>query len=468
MRATRERALSELAALWRLAAPLSAVQVGNHLSSVVSAAIVGRLSAAAQSGAGLGSSLFFALSIVGTGTLMGFDPLIAQALGAGDPARARKLFWQASWLAVFLSAALTAPVALAAPLLPHLGIGPQIAEHARPYLYARAAGLLPLMLFSAARGYLQALGRTRPLVLAMVLGNVLNAAATALLAFGGGSLGAWAGPLARLPSLGALGAGLATTLCNVLELAIAALALRALPAAGFAPALRRPSAADLRLGLRVGLPIGLQMAAEVGVFALVALLAGGLGPEVLAAHYVALNLAGLSFNATLGVGAAAAVRVGRAIGANDAPAARRAGLIAFASGGLFMAAPALAFLLAPRFLARLLSSDPAVVAIAVPLLGVTAFFQISDGLQSVGAGVLRGAGDTRFAFLSNLAGHYLVGLPVAAALGLWAGRGITGLWWGLCAGLSAVAATLVARFLALSSRPIAPIQSGADTRSRTA
>lgn len=454
----RSPARSELRALWRLAAPLSAIQVGNFLTGVVSTAIVGRLSAAAQSGAGLGNTLFFAVSVVGTGILLGFDPLLAQALGAGDPLRARRLFWQAIAVAAALAAALTLPIVLAGLLLPSLGIGPEIARHARPFLYARAAGLLPLLLFAAARSYLQAIGRTRPLVLAMALANLFNAGATILFVFGGSTLGPWAGPLARLPGLGALGAALATSLCHVLELGIAALAVRAIHLDGFAPAQRRPSAADLRLSLRVGLPIGLQLAAEVGIFALVALLAGNMGAEALAAHYVALNLAGLSFSATLGVGAAASVRVGRAVGAGDAPSARRAGLLAFATGGVFMAGPALAFLLAPSSLARLLTSEPSVLATAVPLLGVAALFQLSDGLQSVGSGALRGAGDTRFAFLSNLVGHYLVGLPVAAALGIWAGRGVTGLWWGLCAGLSAVAATLVLRFLALSSKQIAPLQ----------
>jgi len=85
-------------------------------------------------------------------------------------------------------------------------------------------------------------------------------------------------------------------------------------------------------------------------------------------------------------------------------------------------------------------------------------FQISDGVQAVGAGVLRGAGDTRFAFLANLVGHYAVGLPVAVALGLFAGRGVIGLWWGLCAGLTAVAVALLSRFLRLSSREIAPLE----------
>jgi MATE family multidrug resistance protein len=112
----------------------------------------------------------------------------------------------------------------------------------------------------------------------------------------------------------------------------------------------------------------------------------------------------------------------------------------------------------PGALARTLSDQPDVIAASVPLLAVCAVFQLSDGIQGVGAGVLRGAGDTRFAFLANLVGHYAVGLPVAIALGLYLGRGVIGLWWGLCAGLTAVAVALLTRFLRLSAREILPLE----------
>jgi len=123
-----------------------------------------------------------------------------------------------------------------------------------------------------------------------------------------------------------------------------------------------------------------------------------------------------------------------------------------------MTLSALAFWLVPRQVASLLSDRADVIAASAPLLAVAAVFQISDGVQAVGAGVLRGAGDTRFAFLANLVGHYAVGLPVAVALGLFAGRGVIGLWWGLCAGLTAVAVALLSRFLRLSSWEIAPLE----------
>jgi len=146
--------------------------------------------------------------------------------------------------------------------------------------------------------------------------------------------------------------------------------------------------------------------------------------------------------------------VGWAVGAGDGRAARRAGLTALGAGAAIMALPAAAFLLAPQALARAMSDDPLVVAAAPPLLLVAAAFQICDGIQGVGAGVLRGAGDTRFTFAANMVGHWLVGLPVAIGLGVGLRLGVTGLWWGLCAGLSAVAVALLSRFWRISARPI--------------
>src|SRR5205823_12909316 len=124
-------------------------------------------------------------------------------------------------------------------------------------------------------------------------------------------------------------------------------------------------------------------------------------------------------------------RVGWAIGARDRAAARRSGLVAFATGMSVMGLAALSFWLIPAQLALLLSDRADVIAASVPLLAVAAVFQISDGVQAVGAGVLRGAGDTRFAFLANLVGHYAVGLPVAVALGLIWGHGVIGMRWGI-------------------------------------
>jgi MATE family multidrug resistance protein len=321
----------------------------------------------------------------------------------------------------------------------------------------RLLGLVPLLLFVGARSYLQAVGKTRPMVISMVAGNVFNFLTALLLVFGGSNLPWWTGPLRLIPALGVIGAATATTLCSVLQLVILARAVRAVQVVGHVRSSRRPDRADMTRGFWVGLPIGLQMGAEVGIFALVAVLAGRLGTDALAAHQVATTLAGFTFTVAIGIGTAGSVRVGRAVGARDIPGTRRAGLAAFAGGAGFMVFSALCFWSFPSAVARTVTDKPEVIAAVVPLLLVAAFFQLSDGIQAVGAGVLRGAGDTRFPFLANVVGHYAIGLPVAVGLGFFGGMGIIGLWWGLCAGLTAVGVALLSRFLVLSSRPIKPL-----------
>ena len=165
----------------------------------------------------------------------------------------------------------------------------------------------------------------------------------------------------------------------------------------------------------------------------------------------------MTFTVVMGISAAASVRVGHAIGSRDIEGTRRAGLVSVLAGALFMFFCAILFWTFPRQLASLFTGSPEVIATAVPLLFVAAIFQISDGIQGVSAGALRGAGDTTFTFLASLVGHWFVGFPVALGLGFGLGMGIVGLWWGLSAGLTAVAAILLVRFMGLSAAAIEPL-----------
>jgi MATE family multidrug resistance protein len=448
---------TELRGLLKLAAPVAATQAGFALMGLVDTAVVGRLGARQLGAVGLANGLFFAVAVVGLGIMMGLDPLLSQALGARDERRAGELLWQGVWLALGVTVVLAVPILLSPLLLRPLRVPEAIEGDARAFLLSRAPGLLPMLLFAGLRACLQAHGITRPLVVATVLANVANLLLDLLLVFGGGSLPPWSGPLRAVPPLGAAGAGLATTLCSVVQVLVLAAAVRKLPGHRLHPR-RAPHAADLCVALGVGLPVGLQMGAEVGVFALVGLLAARLGAEALAAHQVAISLASFTFCFAVGIGQAGSVRVGWAVGARNTPAARLCGLCAFAVGAGFMSVSALCFWLFPRQLAALFSGGEEVARASVPLLAVAAVFQISDGVQGVGAGVLRGAGDTRFAFAANLFGHYLIGLPLAVVLAFVFGLGVFGLWWGLCAGLSAVAVCLFARFWRLSRRELRPLE----------
>jgi MATE family multidrug resistance protein len=457
MRAGRRDPGSELRPLVRMALPLAVAHGGQALMGVVDTAIVGHAGALPLAGTGLGNVLFMALAILGMGVMHGLDPLIAQAVGAGDLRRARGLLWQGTWLAAALSAVLAVPFALAPLTLVPLGIDPAVARAASGYLLWRLPGLPFFLFYFAGRAYLQSLGRTRPMVVATVVANAANVPLDLLLVFGGAALPGWAGPLAPVPAFGAAGAAMATSLVSALQAVIVARAVRGVPLPGGAPVRRRPERREIAAAVRVGLPVGLHMGAEVGIFALVGFLAARLGAIPLAAHQLAISVATLTFAVAVGLGNAGSVTVGWSVGARDRGRARRAGLAAFGAGAGFMSIGALAFFLFPHAIARAMTADAAVVTAAVPLLRIAALFQISDGLQAVGAGVLRGAGDTRFTFVANAIGHWALGFPAAVLLGFTFGAGVSGLWWGFVLGLSAVAAALFLRFLRVSGREIVPL-----------
>jgi MATE family multidrug resistance protein len=204
------------------------------------------------------------------------------------------------------------------------------------------------------------------------------------------------------------------------------------------------------------------MVVEVAFFSGASVLAARFGAEPMAAHQLALSLATLTFTVAVGIGNAGSIRVGTFVGARDRVAARRAGLTAFAAAGAYMACTGLVFLAVPQLLARLMTDDLGVAAASVPLLRVAAAFQVFDGLQAAGAGVLRGAGVTRFTFVANLVGHWLLGAPALLGFALVLGLGVVGIWWGFVVGLVAVAAALLWRFLRLSSREIVPLVSASS------
>jgi multidrug resistance protein, MATE family len=434
---------SELWPLLKLAGPIAFAQAGYALMGLVDTAVVGRLGPAPLAAVGMANGLFFALAVIGIGATMGLDPLFAQALGAGDRLRAHELVWQGLWLSLAVTLVLSIPIAFLPFLLEPFGIPADVARDGRLFIWLRLPGLWPMLAFAALRSYLQAEQRTRAMMIAVLFANVANLLLDIALVFG----------KAGFPALGAAGSALATSGCNFVQLICVAMAVH--PRKGVS---RKLVVADLRKALKVGLPVGLQMGAEVGVFAIVGLLAARMGALSAAAHQVAIALASFTFCAATGVGMAGTVRVGRAIGAGDTPGARRAGLSAFIVGAGVMGLCSFVFWLWPEAVARILSDSPEVISASVPLLAVCAVFQLSDGIQGVGSGVLRGAGDTRFAFLANVGGHYLVGLPLAVLLGLHLGKGVIGLWWGLCAGLTAVAAGLLTRFIHISSRELRPLE----------
>jgi MATE family multidrug resistance protein len=378
---------------------------------------------------------------------MGLDTLVPQALGAGERDRARALLRDGVRVALVVGLPATLLV-LASPLvLGPFGVDDKVAYQAQIYTWARAIGVVPFLLQVALRSYLAAHARTRPLIVAVIAGNLINFAADYTLIFGVPALG--------IPAMGVIGAALATSLVQIATLVFYAVAVRQLDGEhGRRPGDAPPARATRRI-FALGTPVGLQLLLEVGVFALTSLLAARIGRDAAAAHAVAIQLASFTFSMAVGIGAATAVRVGRWVGAGDTPRARHAGRVGLALGAMIMSGSAAVFVLAPAALGAIFTDEPVVVAAAVPLIQIAALFQLSDGAQAVAAGALRGAGDTRATAWANLFGHYAIGLGTSLALAFGAGLGVAGLWWGLSAGLTATAAALILRFARVTRTAIA-------------
>jgi MATE family multidrug resistance protein len=445
---------AETRALLTLAIPLALSNIGNQLLGAVDTAVVGRLGEVALGAVGLGNGIYFTVVVVGLGLMLGIDPLVSQALGANEAGRARGVLVQGAWIALVVSVPLALLMAVALAVLEPLGIAEATSRETAAYVWARMPGLLPFLVMVGARTYLAARAVTWPMVVGMIVANVVNLPVSWALVFGDQGLVDFGLPALGVPALGVAGAGWTSTVCTVIQCAIVLYAVRAIDRVQV-PVPRRFDRAVFVRALALGAPIGGALLAEVGIFALTAFFAGLLGSRPLAAHNVAITLASTAFQVPLALGAATSVRVGRAVGRGDAPGARRAGIIGMLSGAAFMGASGLLFLVAPALLSRVITDDADVVAAAVPLVLVAAAFQLVDGVQAVGAGALRGAGDTRFALVANVVGHYAIGLPFALVLTFPLELGARGLWWGLCAGLSVVAVALVARFRRISRQQVA-------------
>ena len=402
---------------------------------LVDLAMVGRLGPAAIGAVGIGSVLCLAVVVFGIGMLLGLDTLVARAYGRGRLDECRRWLVQGAWLALLLALPLTLAGGAVAASLDRWGLAPAVERLTVPYFSIVLLSVLPLLLYTACRRYLQATGHATQVTAALVSANAINAAANWLLVFG--HLG--------LPALGVNGAAWATCISRAYLasfLAVAVLLRARRRGTGAWPRLR-PERRRLRRLVALGWPAAAQVTLEFGVFAAVTALAGRLEAATLAAHQIVLNVASVTFMVPQGVGAAGAVRVGFSAGRRDPSGVRRAGWAALTLGAGFMGGAALCFVLAPLPILRLYTTDPAVIGAGVTLLLVAAFFQLFDGLQAVATGVLRGLGDTRTPMVSNLAGHWIVGLPVGYVLCFGAGWGIVGLWVGLSIGLTLVGAALV-------------------------
>ena len=440
--------LDEVRQLMRLGLPIAFVQFGMTSMNFIDVAMLGRHDQVSLPAMALGNLLSWAAGIFCMGAVTATDPLLSQAVGANDREAIPRLLGRGALLALVL----TIPTALimlpSATWLQWCGQPDALIPGAATYARIQTLGILPFLWYSVLRSLLSSHASLKPQIVTIVLGNLANAGLDWLLIFGN-----WG-----CPEMGSTGAAITTVSCRWLML----LGLCWFGWRDIGPHLRKLREPAVRarafaLGplwrlLKLGLPIGTQFALEMGAFALTGILIGvydagsdsgsARGPS-LAGHQIAMQLASLSFMVPLGLGMAASVRVGWAVGRGDQHAIKRAVSVALISGATMMTGFMLLFLILPSQLASMLVMHQDVQNVAAALIPIAGVFQIGDGLQVVAVGCLRGMGDVRSAVIANIIGFWILGIPIGWWLAFHQNLGPAGFWWGLVIGLTAVALGLL-------------------------
>lgn len=439
-------AVRELRATTRLAGPLIGGQLCLIAGNVVDVLLAGHLGAPVLGAVAVGASIWSFALIGLSGLMMAVPPVVAALDGGGRRGEAAQVFRHALVMSVVAGLLGFVLVGWGGPwLVAAVGLAPGLARNVDAFLRAISFGAPAVGIYSASRGLSEGLGVTWPTMAFGIAGLVLLVPLGYVLMYGAFGI---AGE-------GARGSGLANAL---VWWAVAIGYLAFVRFAPFYPGLtwHRPTwrlhAATMRSLLWLGLPMAGSVIMEISMFSVAGLMIGGLGDDAVASHQVALSLASVTFMVPLGVALATTVRVGNAVGRDDAAGMRRAGLAGIGLALLAQCVSAVLMFEVPRPLAALYTGDPAVLAGAVTLLHLAAIFQIFDGLQVAANGALRGLKDTSVPLLATVMAYWGIGIPLGWWLGLHGALGAPGVWMGLIAGLATAAALLLLRFDRLSRR----------------
>lgn len=425
---TSGAASGELRPMLRLAVPVVLAEMGWFAMSIVDTVMVGPLGPSAIAAVGTGGILFMTLMVFGSGVLFALDTYVSRAFGAGRIDECHQWLFAGLYLAAVLAVALMAAAFAGVLALPLFGFHPDLLPELTAYVELIVWSAPPLLAYVVFRRYLQAMNVVRPIMIALVAANLMNALVNWVLIYG--RLGA--------PALGVAGAAwatLASRLVLALSLFLVILYQERQRPSGLHDVSFKWEGRRIRQLFTLGWPAAVQVTLEVGVFAAASALAGRIAPLAAAANQVVINIIGFIFMIPLGIASAAAVRVGQAIGRRDVNGMRRAGWTALGLASATMLASASLFFSVPERLIRIYSHDPSVIETGVVLLFICAVFQLFDGVQTVATGALRGLGVTQAPMILNLIGHWAIGLPVGYVLCFTFGWGVVGLWTGLSTGL---------------------------------
>jgi MATE family multidrug resistance protein len=450
----------------RLAAPVILGMLGHTFVAFADNIMVGQLGTAELAAVSLGNSFVFIAMSLGIGFSTAITPLVAAADSAGDPPEGKSALKHGLVLCTVLGILLFILILMAKPLMRFMDQPPEVVTLAIPYLDLVALSLVPLVMFQAFKQFSDGLSQTRYPMYATVIANVVNIVLNYLLIFGAFGF----------PELGIIGAAIGTLAARVLMLAFLWWILRFKKkfrayVTGFG--ILRIEKKMMAKIFHLGFPSALQMLFEVAIFTAAIWLSGVLGKNPQAANQIALNLSSMTFMFGMGLGVTAMIRVGNQNGLKNFPELRRIAQSIFLLTLLLEMVFAILFLLGRFWFPTLYldvndvanqADNMAVHALAAQLLLVAAFFQISDGLQVVFLGALRGLQDVKVPTFMTFIAYWIVGFPVSYYLGLHTSLKSIGIWIGLLAGLSASAIMLYLRFNYMSRQLIRSAVSDAAER----
>jgi len=434
---------SEAIRTLKIGIPVIIAQLLQTSMSFVDTVMAGNLSANDLAAVAVGASSAMPFIMLGMGILMAVNPVVGHYFGAGKRIEIGKTVRQSLWLSQFIAIPMFFLIRNLKPVLVLLNIDPNIIPVTIQYLNGFSWGLFPVFAYIALRFFCEGISITRPGMYIAAIGVLVNIVGNYVLMYG--KLG--------FPQMGAMGCGYATSVVAwVMFLSFLYFTITFKPLERFEifRHFRLPEWEYFKELLQVGIPIGISSTMEVTMFALVSLLMGSLGTNIVAGHQVALNFSALSFMVPYGLSTAITTRVGHAKGRGSDYEARYRGYTGILLCMMFMACMAIVMSTFPEFIASIYTNDKTVQKIAVGLIYMAAIFQISDGLQVSGYGALRGLKDTKVPMYVNLVAYWLVGLPAAYYLGIILHFGPRGLWVGLIAGLTIAAILHNVRFYLLT------------------
>ena len=430
---------SDVLNTFKLAYPVMIGQLGIIMMGVVDSMMVGKLGPVQLAAASLGNSLIFLILIIGIGSSSVITPLIAILIGAKRYSECGVYFRQSLLVNTVLAVIMIGVIFIGINFLGYLNQPPEVIEYTIVYMGIVGLSAFPLMIYQTYKHFIEGFSIMKPAMIISLLANIVNAFANWILIFG--KLG--------FPELGLAGAAWATFISRIFM--AAAMMFYVMRNSDFKKYdvnfhFKGINIPLIKKILSLGLPSGFQYFFEVGAFSFAVIMIGWIGANELAAHQIAINLASISFMVVLGISQASSIRVGNALGEQNITEIRKAGFTAIALGAGVMGSAGIIFIVLNKFLPTLYIEDQIVIDIASRLIIIAALFQLSDGIQAVGIGVLRGLTDIKGPTIITFTAYWVISLPIAYLLAFNMNFGVEGVWIGLLIGLTASAIMLTTRF----------------------